>query len=181
MNTAAAIMAIARTGNGLYYTDLGISTGIQIGVTAALGAAQAALVLSQKAPAYKDGRKGGIPEWAFVGDGGVNEVLEKQDGTIRLSPNVPTLTYLERGENVYKSVDDYLKNSKKLNFDSVYQKEKEYNMIKNNISFEDKYQKENNEILKRILAENMKKKHTIINNKIDLGHENWKRNQNYFL
>lgn len=76
-------------------------------LAAAVGAAQLAAVASRPIPRYKGGRKGGPAEFAYVGDGGVSEVVE-YGGRAWVTPRRPTLTYLPADANVYKSVGDYM-------------------------------------------------------------------------
>lgn len=107
-NTTKAVMAVASTGGGTYYADLGISAATLTALTIALGAAQAAAVIATPIPKYKDGRKGGPAETAWVGDGGVSEVITSSKGmNPRLTPNIPTLTHLNEGDIVHKSMADY--------------------------------------------------------------------------
>jgi tape measure domain-containing protein len=77
-------------------------------VAGTLGAIQLGAILATPIPKYKHGRKGGKAEFAEVGDGYVSEVITKADGSSpRVTPNKPTLTFLEQGDIVHKSVDDY--------------------------------------------------------------------------
>jgi hypothetical protein len=63
-----------------------------------LGAAQAAVVLSQPLPKYAKGRKGGEAEWAIVGEEGREAMIA--DGNVYLTPDKPTLAYLPKGADV---------------------------------------------------------------------------------
>lgn len=102
MKTAQAIVAALAVGppQGFVFAAL---AGV-------IGAIQLAAVLATPIPKYKSGRKGGPAEFAEVGDGYVTEVISDPDGSNpRLTPAKPTLTFLDRGEMVHKSVDDYKK------------------------------------------------------------------------
>lgn len=74
---------------------------------AAIGAVQLATALATPLPRYKMGRNGGRAEWAVVGDGGVNEVVESRSGAY-MTPDKDTLTYLPEGAKVHRSVEAYL-------------------------------------------------------------------------
>lgn len=106
INTAAAIIgALAPPPVGLGPVA-GIPFSIQAGV---MGALQLATVLAQPIPKYKKGRKGGKAEIAEVGDGGVSEVVTDRQGKFKyITPNKPTYTFLEQGDNVISSVPEYL-------------------------------------------------------------------------
>jgi len=141
-----------------------------------VGAVQAATVLATPLPKYKDGRKGGPAEFAWTGDGGRREVVSNPDGSNpRLTPNVPTLTYLKEGEVVHKSEQDYQKSVRAslLNeYDKSANEVKQYQIeINNNNGFDNEILQE----LKRNTKAISKSKSTIIlQNKIDFGHEIWK-------
>jgi TP901 family phage tail tape measure protein len=71
-----------------------------------------ATAIATPIPKYKMGRTGGPAEFAWVGDGGVSEVITNSRGmNPRLTPNIPTLTHLGKDDIVYPSVDAYLKAS----------------------------------------------------------------------
>lgn len=76
-------------------------------IVGAIGAAQLAAVLAQPIPKYADGRTDGPAEWAYVGDGGIHEVVEHQ-GRAWVTPDTDTLTYLPAHAKVHASVEDYL-------------------------------------------------------------------------
>jgi tape measure domain-containing protein len=100
-NTASAIIKAFAD----FPYPLALPLSLLIGAT---GAAQLATVLAQPLPKYKDGRVGGRAEWAYTGDGGVNEVISSRYGTY-ITPDKPTLTYLPEGATVYKNIDEYYK------------------------------------------------------------------------
>lgn len=72
------------------------------------GAIQAATILAQPIPKYRHGRMGGKAEVAYVGDGGKSEIIERPDGSKTITPSVPTLTYLGKGDKVYPDAQKYL-------------------------------------------------------------------------
>ncbi|KAI0243872.1 hypothetical protein L0F63_006391 [Massospora cicadina] len=81
--------------------DIGANTAINvvkagfnpilIALAVAVGVAQAAAVAAKPIPQYKHGRKGGPAEFAYVGDGGVHEVIEHEG---QAQPTQDTLIYL---------------------------------------------------------------------------------------
>lgn len=79
-----------------------------VAIAAALGAIQLAAAIATPIPKYKDGRKDGPAEFAYVGDGGVPEVVTGPKGTNpRLTPSVPTLTHLKKDDMVFSSFGEY--------------------------------------------------------------------------
>lgn len=115
VNLAKTISAINLAGAMIDAITFGVGGKpyIAANLPFAIGTAavQVATVLAKKAPKYKHGRKGGPAEFAEVGDGFVHEVVEKGDGSAYLTPNRPTLTYLEKDDKVHSSFEDYLMNS----------------------------------------------------------------------
>jgi len=81
---------------------------VLMALAAGLGVAQTAVVLATPLPQYKDGRKGGPAEKAVVGDGYVNEFIEKPDGRIYITPNKPTLVDLGAGDIVHKDTNELM-------------------------------------------------------------------------
>ena len=173
--------------------EIGINTAVAISKTIAefglplatpfviaasiLGAIQAATVIASPLPKYKTGRKGGPAEGAIVGDGYVSEVITDKDGSNpRITPAKPTFTYLKEGDIVHRSVEDY-QNSVKASlindFDKNAENVKQYQVFIN----------ENSGALNQDILEELRKNtkavkdnkgNTIIQNKIDLGHEIWR-------
>lgn len=79
-----------------------------VAIASALGAIQLAAAIATPIPKYKDGRKGGPAEFAYVGDGGVPEVVTGPKGVNpRLTPSVPTLTHLKKDDMVFSSFGEY--------------------------------------------------------------------------
>ena len=125
-------------------------------------------------PKYKMGRKGGPAEFAEVGDGGVHEVISRPDGSgARITPNKPTLTFLEQDDVVHKSMADFNQYKRNAIMKGFY-KEKElagnYQMMSNSNS------KDNTKELLEIKEAIKKQKTNVhITNKIDFGHEMYRR------
>ena len=115
MNTAVAVTNMLSS-SGPYGFVLAL-------LAAAMGAAQVATIAATPIPQYKEGRKGGPAELAITGDGGVREWIVGDKG-IRSTPSEPTLTYLNKG-------DDVLKNDRALQ-DVIYQTLLKPNNIKLN-------------------------------------------------
>lgn len=169
-NTAVSIMK--------GYADLGPIAGSVFAVLASvLGAVQTATVLATPIPKYKMGRKGGKEELAFVGDGGVSEVIEHRDGSAEITPNRDTLVKLLEGDIVHSSVEAYRK-SKRNKLNNELQKDAlKYQM----------YMKETTQIDTAILEKEIKELQNILRNKnltttvnvpkVDMGHELWRMKQ----
>lgn len=99
IDTAAAVIGFLKNPGGVYGLALSIMAGT-------LGAINLGRVAAAKIPEYKYGtenHKGGA---AYVGDGGVREVVEDGDKTW-ITPNEKTLVYLNKGAKVYSSEDKY--------------------------------------------------------------------------
>ena len=79
-----------------------------IPVTIAAGAVAAGAVLAQPIPKYKHGRTGGDAEFAYVGDGGVSEIIARAGGGYEITPNRETLTYLNKGDSVLPDASKFL-------------------------------------------------------------------------
>jgi hypothetical protein len=91
------------------YSDAGpfAGTGFAIAI-AALGAIQAAAVAMKPLPPLKEGRQDGPAGHFLVGDGGRREIIEKKkDGSIGITPSTNTVTWLDKGDKVWKSEDAY--------------------------------------------------------------------------
>lgn len=105
-STAVAIMGVWQS-----YAPLGpwgaAAAAILTALVAATGVAQLAAVAKAPIPKYASGRIGGSEGLAIVGDGGQQEVIKKKDGTAYMTPSKATLTWLDKGDDVYSSVDAY--------------------------------------------------------------------------
>lgn len=92
-NTAVAIMKT--------YSEFGFPLGLPLAITqAAIGAVQAAVVLATPIPKYKDGVKSAPGGLAWVGDGFENELRIEPNGSVSMTPDVPTLTNLKPGTQI---------------------------------------------------------------------------------
>lgn len=104
--------AVADRDNALFQiainTAMGVSNAAANVITLplipgiiAIGALQAALVLSRKIPQFKDGTEDSPEGLAIVDDGGGPELIIGPDGRIReIGGKGPRLTYLEKGSKV---------------------------------------------------------------------------------
>jgi hypothetical protein len=158
--------------------DFGISASAIASAYGVIGGLQLAAVLAAPIPKYKHGRKGGKAEFAEVGDGYVSEVITKADGSSpRVTPNKPTLTFLEQGDIVHKSVDDYNRYMRA----SILNKFTRDNEMVKGFQKDILFQNNNDKLFKEMqeVNRNLKnqKNSTIINvPKMDLGYEIWKMN-----
>lgn len=146
------------------------------------GAVSTAIAIATPIPKYKMGRKGGKAETAWVGDGGVSEVITSSRGlNPRLTPNIPTLTHLNQGDIVHKSIGDY----------QAYMRASILNGLKNDGRIMNDFQAMQNEEnnnkelieemkLTRKAIEKQKLNVTVNTPKIDIPHEVWKaKNKNW--
>lgn len=152
-----------------------------VAIAAAIGAIQLSAAIATPIPKYKTGRIGGKKEIAYVGDGGVSEVIERKTGEIEITPNKDTLVQLMEGDNVYKSVEDYkAKQSKKIitDIDSEGRKINEFQRL---IVVNDKKDPEllnELKLLRKAFERNKPKKSK--EKSVDLSHALWKlRNVNW--
>lgn len=90
---------------------------VLIALAAGLGAVQTATVLAAPLPQYKDGTDYHPGGNAVLGDGGVNEVVQNPDGSIFVTPKVPTIMPLQKGAKVFSSFDDF--NKSKLDLENA--------------------------------------------------------------
>lgn len=89
MNTSVAVIKTLATGLGFFSQPLAI-------LTAAIGAVQLASVIATPIPQFKDGKSAGnkYSGMAWVGDGGMNELVIEKDGSMWVTPDKPTLTHV---------------------------------------------------------------------------------------
>ncbi|MGB0896882.1 MAG: phage tail tape measure protein [Flavobacteriaceae bacterium] len=101
INTALAVTAALAT---VPFVPLGLTMSILAG---ALGAVQIAAIASKPIPKFKDGHLSGTHEgWALTNDGGRDEVWERNGkAQVIKGRNVPI--QMQKGDKIYKSVDDY--------------------------------------------------------------------------
>lgn len=80
----------------------------QVPLVLGTGAAAIAAIAARPIPQYKHGREDGPSEMAIVGDGGKSEAIVKKDGSTYITPDKPTLTYLDKGDKVKPDAQKYL-------------------------------------------------------------------------
>lgn len=174
--TAMAIMGIwadvPKVDYGISATILSIGAGI-------LGTIQTAAVLAAPIPKYKMGRKGGPEEIAIVGDGGVHEVIEHNDGSAEITPRKDTLVKLLEGDIVHKSVDEYRKNrSRKFANNLVKDQLKMDTYLKGRNDFETvRIEKKLDDLIAIAKSKNMSTTVNVAAPKIDLAHQAWRLKQ----
>jgi hypothetical protein len=173
MSTALAVIKAWTEGDPYTKVARSIAAGV-------VGAIQLAATLATPIPKYKLGRKGGPAEMAWVGDGGVSEVIERKSGKIELTPNIPTLTHLGQGDIVHSSVDSY---DKSIRASILYGFEADHRKISEFQSLQ--FENNNKELvqemqLTRKAIEKNKTNITVNVPKIDIPHEMWKaKNKNW--
>lgn len=168
---ATALAVIKAWTEGDPYTK--VARSIAAGV---VGAIQLAAALATPIPKYKMGRVGGPAETAWVGDGGVPEVVTGPDGSNpRLTPNTPTLTNLGQGDIVHKSVKDYNRYIRASILSGFNQDQRKMSEFQNN-QYSDVYGKESLQVMKQTLDVLKKQKNgTVVNMpKLDINHHLWK-------
>ena len=178
----AAIMtalAILNALNSKPFLPMGPIMATLAGV---MGAVQIATIIATPIPKYKMGRKGGPAETAWVGDGGVSEVITSYKGmNPRLTPNIPTLTHLNEGDIVHKSMADYQAYMRASILSGIKMDSHRLNDFQANQN-EEKYGKEMLDELKRNTRaiERQKNGSTINMPGLDINHHLWKmRNTNW--
>lgn len=171
ISMATALSVIKAWTEGDPYTK--VARSIMAGV---VGAIQLAAAIATPIPKYKMGRKRGPAEVAIVGDGGVNEVISRPDGSgARITPNKPTLAFLQQDDVVHKSTADFNQYKRNAIIKGFYN-EKElasnFHLIGNN-------QNSSPELLEELrrTTEAIKKQKTNVQviNKIDFDYENYRR------
>lgn len=107
INTAlAAMKAAAQTGVGSFVT---------VPLIIALGAVQAAAVLAQPIPKYKDGLKSASKDHiGLINDGGKQEFIERGN-SILTTTTKDAIVNLKKGDTVHKSYEDMANNSDVFN------------------------------------------------------------------
>lgn len=142
-----------------------------------LGGIQTAAVLATPIPKYKMGRKGGKEELAIVGDGGVNEIIERKSGKLELTPATDTLVKLYSGDSVHSSVDEFNRLKKASFMASLSMDNKKISDYEAMKHFDNAYSKELVDEMRMTRRAVQKQKGPIIlNNAPDLDHELWKLN-----
>jgi hypothetical protein len=114
----ATTMGILTTMATLAPPPVGLGPVLGIPLAVATGAAtavQIAAIAAQPLPQYEKGRSGGPAEWAVVGEKR-HEVILGKDGVTRLTPDHPTLAYLQKGDSVIPSMEEYIRMTAKPEF-----------------------------------------------------------------
>jgi len=94
------------------WVNPGFPTAIALSaLLAGVGAAQLSAVNNAPIPAFKDGVRNFDGGMAFVGDGGVSEIIRTKNGELFKTPSTDTLVNLPKGADVFKSEKDYILNS----------------------------------------------------------------------
>tara|TARA_R110002051_G_scaffold318245_1_gene400378 strand:+ start:12422 stop:16069 length:3648 start_codon:yes stop_codon:yes gene_type:complete len=98
---------VIQTALGIVSAASAIVTLPLVPVIAAIGAVQFAIAAAQPIPKFKDGHLAGTHQgWAITNDGGKQEILER-NGMAHLIQGVNTPIYMQKGDKVYKSEEDY--------------------------------------------------------------------------
>lgn len=99
-------VAIVKT-----FANLGFPAGVPASIAVgALGALQVGLIASRKIPEFEKGKPSHNKyEGAAIVGEKRTEVIKSKDGTIRLTPSVPTLTHVDRDDIIFPSVNDFFK------------------------------------------------------------------------
>lgn len=76
--------------------------------TGVLGAAQLAIAAATPLPRFKDGLDHDYEGWAYTGDGGKSEAHIHKDGSVTITPDKDTLTYIEKGDRIHPDANTFL-------------------------------------------------------------------------
>ena len=98
INTAVAVSRAPADG------PLGLAL---VPIIVGLGALQTAAVLAQPLPKFAQGGVMSHDGLAVVGDGGKQEVIRTPDGKLSLTPNTDTVVNLQKGTEIFSSVDKF--------------------------------------------------------------------------
>lgn len=99
INTAVAVSKVMA--------QTGVISPALIPIIIGLGALQTAAVLAQPLPKFAKGGIMGHDGLAVVGDGGKQEVIRTPDGKLSLTPNTDTVVNLQKGTEIFSSVDKF--------------------------------------------------------------------------
>ncbi|AKG94200.1 tail length tape measure protein [Polaribacter phage P12002L] len=123
MDTAAAVVSIWAQ---VPKFDFGISAGVLTAATIALGAVQAGVVASQPIPKFEVGTDNAPEGWAITQERRPEPIVSK-DGRLKTMGTLggDSMTYLEKGDRVFKSRDDFYK---EFNMDNINNAVFEMNM-----------------------------------------------------
>lgn len=168
ISAALAVLAALSTQP---FLPLGPAMAALAGV---LGAIQIGAIIATPIPKYKKGRKGGPAEFAYVGDGGVREVIERASGKVEITPATDTLVKLEQDDNVYSSVEHYNRLQRASMMASLKIKGEKVSQFQANETFENSNTEIVNELKRNTKAiEKIKNNVTVNVPKIDISHSVW--------
>lgn len=111
--TLAGIKATVAALGSIPYTPANIALSA---FTGAIYAAQLAVAIATPIPKYRSG-KGAFDDYeglAVVGDGGKREMRIKPDGTLQLTPDVPTVTHVEARERIHPDANVFISNYNRM-------------------------------------------------------------------
>lgn len=95
LSTAQAVMAALAKGNKF--------EAIAAGVT---GAAELAIAIATPIPKFKTGLQKDYEGYGIVGDGGRSEAIIRKDGSVEITPDTDTLTFLNKGDRILPDLKD---------------------------------------------------------------------------
>lgn len=78
-------------------------------IAAISGAAELAVAIATPMPRFKTGLSKDYTGPGIVGDGGRSEAIIRRDGTLEITPDKDTLTYLEKGDRIHPNADEFLR------------------------------------------------------------------------
>lgn len=112
----AAAMAASPLTLGMPWAGAIAAQGaVNVALSLAVAAMQAAAVAAQPLPAYKDGTKDHKGGLAIVGDGGKSELIQHPDGSLYKTPNIPTLVDLPKHSIVMADYEKAMVNMSVIN------------------------------------------------------------------
>ena len=176
INTAVAISkAAAQTGVGFVVT-----TPMLLG----LAALQVATVLAQPLPKYAQGGVTTKDGPAIVGDGGRQEVIRTPDGKISLTPDTDTVVNLQKGTEIFSSVEKFNQQNPAKMSDMMHSASllASISLNQKNINGMMSGQKQLDErlldamLLNTKAVKNSKSNTYVKTQKIDIAHQIWKSN-----
>jgi hypothetical protein len=146
-----------------------------------LGAVQIGAILATPIPKYKHGRNGGKEEFAYVGDGGVSEVIERKRGGIEITPATDTLVKLYEGDKVHSSIDAYNRLQRASIMASIDMQGRKMSDFQATQFFENRNKELVEEMrLTRKAIEKNKSSVIVKTEKLDINHHLWKmKNTNW--
>jgi hypothetical protein len=149
-----------------------------VAIAATLGAIELGAAVATSIPKYEKGRKGGPEEFAWVGDGGRHEIIERKRGGIELTPATDTLVKLYEGDKVHSSVEDYYKLQRAAMMSSIDMQGRKMSDFQATQHFDNAYGKEMLEELKKNTEAVKNSKNNIHFHapKIDIPHSIWASN-----